>query len=371
MPTFTPTELLGAHNYGTWAEEVEAYCMMQQGGNIWLAIDPDTEVPTTNAKLAEWKKHNLFAYGTMFRAIHPDYRDILCDITPAKCGCTAWAALRAHHIRDTPSHHLRLCEFFYSLAYSPTTGITGYSNSLKHVVHDFLDIGHILSRVEVLDKLLIGLPSSFSSIRTTLCGKYDDEKFLLKDAIAELLEFERREGLTPPDQVPPLSSNISTSTAMLASRPVTTHVVYKTFCWLNTENREGVCFRCGRSGHSASRCVHDMPQEIKDKVLGGTRSDIYYTSSDVSPPNDPISTLHTDSLESLESWDVAHLADHTGSLTLSRSCSHSRSPASRGGRRRSSSPTARHNLIIGTPDWLTADYIRDHPEWDDDDGSYD
>jgi hypothetical protein len=46
MPTFTPTELLGAHNYGTWAKEVEAYCMTQQGGDIWLAIDLDTEVPT-------------------------------------------------------------------------------------------------------------------------------------------------------------------------------------------------------------------------------------------------------------------------------------------------------------------------------------
>ena len=112
MPTFTPTELLGAHNYGTWAEEVEAYCMTQQGGDIWLAIDLDTEVPTTSAKLAEWKKHNLFAYGTMFRAVHPDHRDILRDITPAKFGRTAWAALRSHYIKDTPSHRLRLREFF-------------------------------------------------------------------------------------------------------------------------------------------------------------------------------------------------------------------------------------------------------------------
>jgi hypothetical protein len=164
MHSFTPTELLGAHNYVTWSEEVEAYCMTQQGGDVWLAIDPDTEVPTTTAKLAEWRKANAFAYGTMFRAIHLDHRDILRDLTPAKCGRTAWAALHAHYIKDTPSHRLRLREFFYSLSYSSTTGITGYSNSLKGVVCDFLDIGHTLSRVEVLDKLLIGLPSSFSSI---------------------------------------------------------------------------------------------------------------------------------------------------------------------------------------------------------------
>ena len=66
MPSFTPTELLGAHNYGTWSEEVEAYCMTQQGGDVWLAIDPDTEVPTTNTKLAEWKKANSFANDMLY-----------------------------------------------------------------------------------------------------------------------------------------------------------------------------------------------------------------------------------------------------------------------------------------------------------------
>jgi hypothetical protein len=70
---------LGAHNYGTWAKEVEAYCMMQQDSDIWLTIDLDTEVPTMSAKLAEWKKHNLFTY----EAIYPDHYDTLCDITPA------------------------------------------------------------------------------------------------------------------------------------------------------------------------------------------------------------------------------------------------------------------------------------------------
>jgi hypothetical protein len=374
MPTFPPTELLGAHNYGTWAEEVEAYCMTQQGSDIWLAINPDTEVPTTNAKLAEWKKHNLFVYGTIFCAVHPDHRDILRDITPAKCSHTAWAALHAHHIRDTPSYRLRFCKFFNSLSYFPTIGITGYSNSLKRVVHDFLNISHILSWVEVFDKLLIGLPSFFSSIHTTLCGKYNDKKFLLKDAIAELLKFERREGLTPPDQVPSLPSTLSTSTVMHASYPATTHIIYKTFCWLNTENHESVCFRCGRSGHSAARCVHDMPKEVKDKVLGITTSraatgDIYY--ADAAPSDDSIlgiSTLNMDNLESLETGHVAHLANHTHSVSRSQFRFHSRSPAFCSGRHRFSSLSMRPNLIIGSPDWLTAEWIADHPEWN---NSYD
>ena len=46
-----------------------------------------------------------------------------------------------------------------------------YSNALKHVIHD------------LLDNLLIGLPSAFGSIWITVCGKYDDEELLLKNAI--------------------------------------------------------------------------------------------------------------------------------------------------------------------------------------------
>jgi hypothetical protein len=341
MPSFTPTELLGAHNYGTWSEEVEAYCMTQQGRDVWLAIDPDTEVPTTNTKLAEWKKANSFAYGTIFHAIHPDHRDVIRDITPAKCGRTAWAALCAHHIKDTPSYRLQLREFFYSLSYSESTGITSYSNALKRVVRDLLDIGHTLSRVEVLDKLLIGLPSAFASIRMTLCGIYDNKEFLLKDAISKLLEFERREGLTPPDQIPSLAPTPIISTAMFAS-----HHVYKDFCWLNTANRSGACFCCGKSGHGAARYVYDMPKEIKEKVLGSatlktTSGDVFYVEDTPSHArstsiglNFGVGSLHTDSIESLSEpqVDVAHIA--SCSDTLPRSCSRSRSPssASRGGR---------------------------------------
>jgi hypothetical protein len=341
MPSFTPTELLGAHNYGTWSEEVEAYCMTQQGRDVWLAIDPDTEVPTTNTKLAEWKKANSFAYGTIFHAIHPDHRDVIRDITPAKCGRTAWAALCAHHIKDTPSYRLQLREFFYSLFYSESTGITSYSNALKRVVRDLLDIGYTLSRVEVLDKLLIGLPSAFASIRMTLCGIYDNKEFLLKDAISKLLEFERREGLTPPDQIPSLAPTPIISTAMFAS-----HHVYKDFCWLNTANRSGACFCCGKSGHGAARYVYDMPKEIKEKVLGSatlktTSGDVFYVEDTPSHArstsiglNFGVGSLHTDSIESLSEpqVDVAHIA--SCSDTLPRSCSRSRSPssASRGGR---------------------------------------
>ena len=38
--------------------------------------------------------------------------------------------------------------------------------------------------------------------------------------------------------------------------------------WCNPTN-EGHCHWCGRMGHIVSRCIHDMPQQVKDWIMGG------------------------------------------------------------------------------------------------------
>jgi hypothetical protein len=37
--------------------------------------------------------------------------------------------------------------------------------------------------------------------------------------------------------------------------------------WGNSKGCEGVCFRCGRHGHTAAKCVSDMPADVKRKIL--------------------------------------------------------------------------------------------------------
>ncbi|KAJ7431256.1 hypothetical protein B0H11DRAFT_863611 [Mycena galericulata] len=39
------------------------------------------------------------------------------------------------------------------------------------------------------------------------------------------------------------------------------------FDWLNTKGRDDVCHRCGRPGHRSSRCMANMPQHVKDKIM--------------------------------------------------------------------------------------------------------
>ena len=361
--SYTPSELLKEHNYTTWAEELEAWFMTQSGGDVWLAIDPDTEVPQGHVKQEKWKKHNLFAYGTIFRAIHPDQRSVLSDLVPKKCGRTAWAGLRAHYLKDTPSYRHTLRQKFYSLSYSPSTGVSGYSDSLKRIIRDLKDIGHELSRLEVLDKLLIGLPSSFAPIRTTIMPNIIRDEYKLQDAVTELQDFEHREGLTPQSQIPeniadPSSlPNLSLAnqqvtpslTALYSSHAHSTSRAHKDFNWLNTENRENVCWRCGKSGHGAPRCVFDMPKEVKDKILkvstvkSAKTEEVFYFddhldlaafTTSYTPPLSSLQTLHTDPIESIiePTIHTAHAIftdtpdTPTSSCSTCKSHSRSRSP---------------------------------------------
>ena len=54
--------------------------MTEEGGEVWLAIDPDTEVPASAVASRAWKKHNLIAYGFIFHSVHPDFQAPLKEL---------------------------------------------------------------------------------------------------------------------------------------------------------------------------------------------------------------------------------------------------------------------------------------------------
>jgi hypothetical protein len=39
------------------------------------------------------------------------------------------------------------------------------------------------------------------------------------------------------------------------------------FDWSNSQDREGVCFHCGKRDHVAAKSIADMPADVKSKIL--------------------------------------------------------------------------------------------------------
>ncbi len=151
-----------------------------------------------------------------------------------------------------------------------------------------------------------------------------------------IIDFEKREVFTP------LLGEAMV--AMSKSRTSAGNTKwYKDFCWLNLEGREDVCDRCGQSGHPARRCVHDMPPDVKESVLGRK----------IPMRKDP--EAHFVELTGLETYPVDSIfppTAHSCSRSSSDSSVHSwRSPSSRGGRR--STSYCHSNQVLGGMDQLT------------------
>ena len=54
----------------------------------------------------------------------------------------------------------------------------------------------------------------------------------------------------------------------------------------NPKGMDGACFHCGCSGHVATKCIANMPQEVKDHIVSGTAHVIREDESDESENDD-------------------------------------------------------------------------------------
>src|SRR5882762_1385617 len=290
---------------------METYLTMEE---FWELIDPVEAAPTSTANL----KCNQKAYTHIWFLVEPNCRDSIVDI---KSGRDAWAALKAEHEKDTPSTRMNLRQRFYALSHDPVVGVMPFVNDVLTVVHQLESINRKPTKDEITDKLLIGLHSSFAAVRTNLSLRTPEPS--IKEITAALKEFEDNETLRPSFSAP-IDSVIKEESLLYAqkggrhgsggggSRPK-----FDDFDWGNSKGRDGVCFRCGRTGHVAGKCVADMPADVKECIFNHQAHISTADNADIHAL--PCSYLKTDSindisLEHLTANDPLVLAlsqDHT------------------------------------------------------------
>ena len=146
-----------------------------------------------------------------------------------------------------------------------------FVNEVLTVVRQLESIKRKPQKDETTDKLLIGLHSSFAAVRTNLTLHTPEPS--IKEITAALKEFEDNETLKLSFSTP-IDSAIKEESLLYAnkahrhgSRGGVPRMRYHDFDWGNTNNRDGVCFRCGRSSHITQNCMADMPTDIKERIL--------------------------------------------------------------------------------------------------------
>lgn len=100
----------------------------------------------------------------------------------------------------------------------------------------------------------------FEPVRSSLIAR--EKEPVIADIIAAIKEYESNQLVVRFASQPQVKVEDIGNEAMAAHRGGVGD-----FDWGNSKGREGVCFRCGKPGHVAAKCVADMPPNIKTKIL--------------------------------------------------------------------------------------------------------
>jgi hypothetical protein len=201
----------------------------------------------------------------LYFLIGADYRSIIAD---ESTGVEAWKLLKDEYQKDSSALRLALRNELYSIRHDPKQPVNVYIEAIRSVARQLKAIGHAPSDDDLADLILLRLHPSFSSIRSALSNTTPFPK--LAALISAIKAHEMQEKLS--DSV---AQSIKKEEEDDGDKPMTDAMAAREgrkgvrgeFDWGNLKEKDGVCHRCGRSGHVARRCVADMPDDVKAKIL--------------------------------------------------------------------------------------------------------
>ncbi|KAJ7502313.1 hypothetical protein B0H11DRAFT_664856 [Mycena galericulata] len=220
----------------TWGEWEKTMTMFFRGcGATFIADATDTSGVPDEGKALDGE-----LVWTIYSHVHADYKGIIED---EKSGLAAWRKLKARFEKSTRSRRITARTNFYRAEHDP-----------------FLPIDVYINKVRAAAKVLKGLKCDPGDIETT-----------------DILLMNLHPGAHGNGNGGGSGGNRYNGGGGHGSGGGGgSHQDHsfddKGYHWCDPTN-ENHCHRCGRSGHIAARCIHDMPQHIKDWVMNGPRSE--------------------------------------------------------------------------------------------------
>ena len=222
-------------------------------------------------------------------------------------GLGAYKAIIARFETSTIVRRIQARKDFYSIIHDPSRPIDDYIHDVTVARTTLTTLGVDVSDTETLDVLLMNLHSDYNTIVTTILAaseepKLDKVKAILSGASVSFLDIKKeptlanaayskhgshhghssghkphhrsrsRSGGHHGQSSGHRSHGHSRSRSGGRSGPSSkadgspSRHDAKGFRWCDPTN-ERHCHRCGRAGHIAANCIHDMPQNVKDWVM--------------------------------------------------------------------------------------------------------
>lgn len=222
--------------------------------------------PSDPTELVAWKKLDRKMTAYIYSKVNADYHYLIEDL---ESGSEAWKKLQAHFQKSTMGNRMQARKELYAVEHDPSKPVDFYIQAMTSAKKKLTALGCSVDDTEFKDILLMNLHPSFHPIRTNILAQstepsLDEMKTLLTSSTAA------------EDYKLDLTSSALFSSNSTHNKVKGPHYGHKHssasqiddqgFKWCNSSN-DTCCHRCGRPGHIAARCVHNMPQEVREWIF--------------------------------------------------------------------------------------------------------
>ncbi|KAF8583704.1 hypothetical protein K439DRAFT_1617281 [Ramaria rubella] len=197
------------------------------------------------------------------------------EMLPLQMVNTVWLSLKTEYQKDSHAIRFELKKCLYNPTHDISKPILAYIQDIVNAAESLSNLGHPPAAIDIVDSILMNLDPSFAIVCTFLTTQTSEptltavKKTLtdqedMKSALdggsgnKEEVMYAKYRCKKMKQKGKQMKKPDSDSDSDSEGPPL-----YK---WLNPNNKD-VCHRCSRPGHQSLRCIADMPQKIKDKII--------------------------------------------------------------------------------------------------------
>ena len=221
---------------------------------------------------ADKKEVDMQIGFVLFERVSSELQHMLKGV---RSGLEAWKKVSSYFQKSTFPRRVKAREEFYHVKHDASQPIHVYISAVEAAVQVLSDLGQKVSDTEILDLLMMNLDPSFHAIRTSLYTAEKEPslatvKSILLGSVSSplVVKSEPGDGSSTFAFATHQIGHLSGSRSGPSSEP---GPEVGGFRWCDPFN-EGHCHRCGCPGHVASKCIANMPQEVKDWIMAGCHS---------------------------------------------------------------------------------------------------
>ncbi|KAJ3967210.1 hypothetical protein EV361DRAFT_931797 [Lentinula raphanica] len=205
----------------------------------------------------------------IYARVHPDYRHHLDGLTS---GLKIWHAVRDFCVTTNLQNQVNIWHRFTHVHHDIDRPIGVYISQVDSLVRALEGFGYRPSTTFHLYTLLDNLDSTYRSVRSAI---YNMSPIPTLETVKAKIASECVDHADLDSDDPVVKTEGAYAARFGSSQyPHRSGGSNRTsgddgkFRWCSA-NHPDQCRRCGRTGHISDRCIHDMPQHVKDWVISG------------------------------------------------------------------------------------------------------